>query len=225
MDLKIKDIVDLLRVSEKTVYQWIKENKIPAYKINHQYRFNKSEINDWILKNKISVSEKILDLNITKKPVIIADLIKKGGIFFNLEGSDIKDIIKNAVDKMQIPHEVTKNRVLSSLLERENMMPTAMGRGVAFPHPRNSIITDTEDESISLFRLKNEFNYGALDGIPVHTLFILISSTPQRHLHILSRLSYLCQSNDFILLLKKADSGDMIVAAIEEKEREWEKLQ
>lgn len=59
MNLKIKDICELLQVSEKTVYRWIKDNKIPTYKINNQYRFNKAEINDWILKNKITVTEKI----------------------------------------------------------------------------------------------------------------------------------------------------------------------
>ena len=52
MELKIKDIVDLLQVSEKTVYRWIKDKKIPCYRINHQYRFNRAEINEWILSSK-----------------------------------------------------------------------------------------------------------------------------------------------------------------------------
>ena len=49
MELKIKDIVGMLQVNEKTVYRWIKEKKIPCYRINHQYRFNRAEINEWIL--------------------------------------------------------------------------------------------------------------------------------------------------------------------------------
>ncbi len=61
MDLKIKDISELLQVSEKTVYRWIMGSKIPAYRINHQYRFDKTEINEWILKNKINFSDKILE--------------------------------------------------------------------------------------------------------------------------------------------------------------------
>jgi len=65
MDLKMKDVAELLQVSEKTIYRWIGENKIPAYRINHQYRFNLAEINEWVLQNKISVSSKILSLNLT----------------------------------------------------------------------------------------------------------------------------------------------------------------
>jgi excisionase family DNA binding protein len=52
MDLKIKDIADLLKVEEKTINLWIKDKKTPCYKINHQYRFNKTEIKEWILSHK-----------------------------------------------------------------------------------------------------------------------------------------------------------------------------
>ena len=68
MDLKIKDIVDLLQVSEKTVYRWIKEKKIPCYRINHQYRFNRSEINEWILSSKIELSSSLINLAVINSP-------------------------------------------------------------------------------------------------------------------------------------------------------------
>lgn len=225
MDLKIKDISELLKVPEKTVLQWIKEDKIPFHNINKQYRFSKSEINDWILQNKIQVSEKILNINISKKPVNLVELLKRGGIHFGLNGSDVVGLIKNAVEKIDIPKEITKEAMLASLIERESMMPTAMGRGVAFPHPRNPIIAEAENESVSLFRLNSEIDYKALDGKPVHTLFILLTSSPQRHLNILARLSFLCQDDAFISLLKRAAREDEILCAVEQKEKQWEKLQ
>ena len=53
MDLKIKDVADLLNVSETTIRRWLADRKIPAYRINHQYRFNRVEIEDWVLKHKL----------------------------------------------------------------------------------------------------------------------------------------------------------------------------
>ena len=53
MDLKIKDVADLLNVSETTIRRWLSDGKIPAYRINHQYRFNRIEIEDWVMKHKI----------------------------------------------------------------------------------------------------------------------------------------------------------------------------
>ena len=53
MDLKIKDVAELLNVSETTIRRWLQENKIPAYKLNHQYRFSTAEIEDWVLSCKM----------------------------------------------------------------------------------------------------------------------------------------------------------------------------
>jgi len=36
MDLKIKDVAELLNVSETTIRRWLKDGKIPAYQLNHQ---------------------------------------------------------------------------------------------------------------------------------------------------------------------------------------------
>ena len=65
----MKDIIDLFDVPEKTILAWISEKKMPSYRIKNQYYFNKAEINEWILKNDIAVSEKILDL-ISENPSI-----------------------------------------------------------------------------------------------------------------------------------------------------------
>jgi predicted transcriptional regulator len=48
MDLKIKDIVDYLQVSEKTVYRVDQGKKDPLLPNSYQYRFSRAEINDWI---------------------------------------------------------------------------------------------------------------------------------------------------------------------------------
>jgi excisionase family DNA binding protein len=53
MDLKIKDVADLLNVSESTIRRWIAEGKIPAYLINHQYRFSRTEIENWVMNHKL----------------------------------------------------------------------------------------------------------------------------------------------------------------------------
>jgi len=221
MDLKIRDVAELLQVSEKTIYRWIKEKTIPVYQINHQYRFNRAEINEWILRNKINVSNRILDLNQEKKPVSLVKLLQKGGIFYKIEGETVKEIIHNAVNIMPTPQELSKEAVISSLLEREGMMPTAMGHGIAFPHPRNPIIADVEDECIFLCFLHKSIEYGAIDGEPVHSLFFLITANPRRHLEILSKLSYLCQQKEFIHLLKSQVPRGEIVSYIQEQEGEW----
>ena len=221
MNLKIKDVVELLQVSEKTVYRWIQDKKIPAYRINHQYRFNKQEINDWIIRNKITVSEKIFSFSSSKRPIRLITLLQKGGIFYKIKGVSVQEILKNTVSLMPVPPEINRETIIASLLAREEMMPTAIGQGIAIPHPRNPLIANHENESLSIFFPADAIDYHAIDGEKVHTIFITLSSRPQRHLEVLSKLSHLCQQNEFILLLKNQAGQEEIFRYIEHKETSW----
>ncbi len=221
MDLKLKDVCGLLGVEEKKLVGWIKENKIPAYEIQHQYFFNKAEIHEWILKNNWPVSKSALDLALTNEPVSLVSLLDKGGIFYQIPGRDARSVIKNSVKNIPLPPGQTQDTVISTLLEREEMMPTAVGKGIAIPHPRNPIVSDIENESVSLCFLKNKIDFGALDGLPITALFIVLSANARRHLEILSKISYLCQNNDFSGLMEKQASRDALLAYIEGKEKDW----
>jgi PTS system nitrogen regulatory IIA component len=217
----MKDITDLFDVPEKTIVQWITEKKMPSYKIKNQYYFNKAEVNEWILRNNIAVSEKILDLTLTNRPVSLIDLIKKGDVHYGIGGTTVREVIDDVVDTIPIPKSADRDTVRASLLKREEMMTTAVGRGIALPHPRNPIISDIDDESVSICFLKNPIDYGALDGQPVQVLFIIISSNSKRHLEILSKISFLCKQDDFLKTLKDKPQKEVFLYYIERVEKEW----
>lgn len=222
MDLTINDIVELIQVPEKTIQQWIKEKQIPFHKIHHQYFFSKSEIQEWIATRHIPVTNKILDLQLTDQPVALRELLKKGGIFYNIDGVAIRDIMAQVAENIPIPATITKADLLENLLRREEMWSTAVGNGIAFPHPRNPIMMDVEHESVSLCFLSNKIDYHALDDEPVHILFVILSSQPRRHLEILARLSYLCQQSEFLELLHTHAEQTVILSYVVCKETEWE---
>lgn len=223
MNLNIKNVSELLGVSEKIIHQWIKEKKIPSYKIGYQYRFNKEELKNWILKKGLKVSSQIFGTEETGKKVKIVDLLERGGIYYQVKGNQIIDVIKNVIELMPTPSEITKDTIIYQLIEREEMMPTSIGKGIAIPHPRNPLIADIENERIALCFLKNPFKYQSFDQIPIHTLFILLSANSKRHLQILSKISFLCQQDEFIELLKRQPDREVILSYIEQKEIRLEK--
>ena len=53
MDLKLKDVAELLNVSKTTIRRWLADGKIPAYRISNQYRFNRNEIEDWVMGHRV----------------------------------------------------------------------------------------------------------------------------------------------------------------------------
>ena len=46
--MTIEDLADYLKVTRRTIYEWLKQNKIPAVKLIGQWRFRKDKIDDWI---------------------------------------------------------------------------------------------------------------------------------------------------------------------------------
>jgi nitrogen PTS system EIIA component len=223
MELKIKEIVDLLQVSEKTVYRWIKDKKIPCYRINHQYRFNRAEINEWILSNRIELSSSLINLSNPERHDYLSQLLEKGGIVSHIAGENVHDVLRNAIQKINVPGHITKDEIFSALLSREKLMPTAIGKGIAIPHPRSPIITDLKNASVSICCLENPIDFGSLDNQPVHTLFILLTATPKMHLEVLAKISYLCQDESFLQLLNEHAPKEIILEYVRKREMDWNK--
>lgn len=216
MDLTVRETAALLKLTEKNVIRLAKERKLRGYKIYGQYRFNRDELNETILKHKIDVSPDVKALVQSGIPVNLPDLFARGGIHYGIKGNSAAEVIRNSVQHIPTPADVDKDRIISSLLEREEQMTTGMGEGLALPHPRSPIFADISCESISICFLEHPVDFAAIDGKPVHTLFIILSANSRRHLEVLSRISHLCSSPGFHQLLVSRAPADDITASIEQ---------
>jgi len=55
--MDVKELSEYLGIGKSKIYQLIREKKIPASKIGHQYRFSKSVIDSWLKENLITREE------------------------------------------------------------------------------------------------------------------------------------------------------------------------
>lgn len=46
--MTIEDLAGYLKVTRRTIYDWLKHNKIPAVKLVGQWRFKKDRIDAWL---------------------------------------------------------------------------------------------------------------------------------------------------------------------------------
>jgi PTS system nitrogen regulatory IIA component len=151
----------------------------------------------------------------------LISLLDRGGIFYNVPGTSVKDIMNNMIKMINLPLELDKDTLLQAVLEREQLMSTAMGNGIALPHPRNPLAEKPEHQSISIAFPETEINWKALDGKPVYAVILIVSSSPKLHLHTLSKISFLCRQESFTALLQNRSSADIIRNAIQEAEAAW----
>lgn len=216
MQLTVKDVAGLLRVSEKTVYRWIDHRRLPGYRLSGQYRFNRAELLEWATSSRVNVSPKIFEeapahaANLPR----LSDAIQSGGVHYRLCGADKATVLRNVVDVLRLPEEVDREFLLRVLLAREAMEPTAIGEGIAVPHVRNPVVLHVPKPTVALCFLEQPVDFGALDGQPVHTLFTLISPTLKAHLHLLSRLTFALRDASFRRLLARQGSRDELLAAL-----------
>lgn len=220
MQLTIHDVSKYFNVSERTVYRWIDQKIIPAYKINDQFRFNRAELLEWATAQKINVSPEIFESPKTEDetPPSICESIKAGGIFFRIEGSDKKTVLKNVVDIMKLPEDVDRNFLYDVLLARENLASTGIGDGIAIPHVRNPVILNVSYPVITICFLENPIDFGALDKKDVYCLFTLISPAPRVHLQLISRLAFILKEPEVKKILKEPGTRDEILKTIEHAE-------
>jgi len=184
MQLTVRDVAGLLNVSERTIYRWIKEGAIPAYRISEQYRFHRAEILEWATARRIGVSVEIFEeADAASHPLpSLSEALQAGGIAYRVGGTDKSSVLRSAVEAMRLPDEVDREHLLRVLAAREEMASTAIGDGIAIPHVRNPIVLHVPRSMVTLCFLERPVDFGALDGRPVHCLFTMVSPTVRAHL-------------------------------------------
>jgi PTS system nitrogen regulatory IIA component len=153
--------------------------------------------------------------------VSLAELIERGGVYYNIAGTHPVEVLNEATKAMSLPKSLDRESLLTAILEREALMPTALGHGVAIPHPRNSMLTDSSSQRVAVFFLKSPVAYNALDRKPVSVLFLILSSDAKSHLATLASISHLCRQDDFLEFLEKRPSKEELVARIAAAEASW----
>jgi PTS system nitrogen regulatory IIA component len=152
-------------------------------------------------------------------------LINRGGVYYRVPGSGVRELLGNLIGGLELPPEldaaIDRERLLKAALEREELMTTAVGRGIALPHPRNPLITDSARQFVALAFPEQPVNWNALDGEKVHTAIFIVSASPKLHLRTLSRINYFCQQETFRGILARRAPREEIIRVIAESEQAW----
>ena len=142
MQLTVRAVSKLFKVSEKTVYRWIEQDDLPASLIDGHHGFNRGELVEWATARHISVPDELFkgtDKMVAALPSLV-EALQAGGIFHQLKGADKASVLRAAVDAMPLPQEVDRHLLWQMLFARESLQSTGVGEGIAIPHVRNPMV-------------------------------------------------------------------------------------
>ncbi len=223
MDLKLKDVAELLNVSETTVRRWISEGRIPYYRLHQQYRFNRSEIENWVLSSKQEGTFSSFEMQDERKETLgtqqfgLYRAIYKGGVYKDVPGTTKEEVIRAAVERISENISLDAEVITELLLDREKLMSTALSNGVAVPHTRDFLLQESFDVVAVVFP-SQPIEYGALDGRPVDVLFFLFACDDKRHLHLLAKLAHLSSKEENLSYLRSYPSKHALLEFV----KNWE---
>ncbi len=232
MDLKIKDVAELLNVSETTIRRWLTEGKIPAYRLNHQYRFSRNEIEDWVLSHKLSRSLPAAPFNRTqsssspaKEPressgvrqFSLYRALHKGDVLTSFSNTTKEGLIREVSEQISPTLNADPEGLSALLLDRERLQPTALNQGIAVPHTRDFLLKN-HSNAVFVAQPDQPIAYGALDGKPVHTLFFLFAGDDKSHLHLLAKIAHFCSQPHNLQFLQTHPNKKQLLEYV----KEWE---
>ena len=217
----MENVTRLFDVPEKTVHLWIKLHGLPVCRVKNQYRFNRTDLLEWALANQVSLSSGMLEHEGPVEPALpsLAEALAAGGIHPKVVGRDKAAVLSAIVALLRLPEAVDRSLLLEALLVRESLGSTAIGEGIAIPHPRHPIVLNVGQPIVTLCFLEHPIDFEALDDQPVGILFTLITPTTRSHLRLLSRLMFVLRAPEVKqALVRDCRSPEAILRAIAQAE-------
>lgn len=147
----------------------------------------------------------------------LAELLDESLILLNEKYGSKEELLEAMVDKLVQTGKVNNKReLLKVIMEREKAASTGFGRGVAIPHGTSKV----GDRVVTVFaRVDRGVDFGALDGKPVHLVFLLV--TPEKdtrsYLTVLAQLSRVLRKESFRKRLLHCQTAAEIIQTFREE--------
>src|SRR5262247_3818450 len=112
----------------------------------------------------------------------LSELLNERAITLSLAARDKESAIKELVQLLESAHGVnTKGEILSKVLQRESMMSTGIGNGVAIPHGKTRLL----DHLVAACGVSPRgIEFDSMDGENANLFILLVSPERLRGPHV-----------------------------------------
>jgi PTS system nitrogen regulatory IIA component len=145
--------------------------------------------------------------------VLLTELLTPDRVVVPLAARDKAGVIAELTRHLVAHSGGEYAEVLEAIEERENVLSTGIGFGVAIPHARSSAVREL---SVVCGLSPVPVPYDSIDGDPVRLFFLIVGpeSAAGQHVKILSRIARLVRKENLRQQLCQADTADRFYAAL-----------
>jgi PTS system nitrogen regulatory IIA component len=144
----------------------------------------------------------------------LAAALTTGGELRDVSGDSKETVLREVVNRMELTSGIDREFLWQLLVNREVSGSTGVGGGIALPHPRHPVVLPVGAPGITLCFLRHAIDFGALDGLPVDTFFVLVSRSVRSHLTLLAQVATALNDQQFRgLVVRKAPFDEILADA------------
>ena len=147
-----------------------------------------------------------------------SDFITTDAIKAEVKARSKTEVIEELVDALLAAGQIDADQrddIIASIIKREELGSTGIGRGVAVPHTKHPSVS----KLVGTVGVSEEgVDFDSLDGEPVQLFFLLISppEQPGDHLRALESISRQLRDETFCRFLKQSKTADDIHQLLQE---------
>jgi fructose-specific phosphotransferase system IIA component len=151
----------------------------------------------------------------------LTELLTLETVIPELQAENKEDVINELIDLFKDdPRIVDIEKVRDTVMAREKILSTGVGKNFAVPHGK----TDAVSDIICAFgKTPKPLDYNALDQQPVHLVFLIVGqdSLVSVHIKLLSRISRMMTKDEFREKLMRAETKEEILSLFREEEETY----
>jgi PTS system nitrogen regulatory IIA component len=151
----------------------------------------------------------------------LSELLNEQSINLSLQARDKESSIKELVQLLETAHGVnTRGEILSKVLQRESMMSTGIGNGVAIPHGKTRLL----DHLLAACGVSPAgIDFDTMDGEPASLFILLVSPESLRgpHVKALANVSRLLKEESVRTALRQSRTPEDFLRVLREAEERY----
>jgi fructose-specific phosphotransferase system IIA component len=151
----------------------------------------------------------------------ISDILSPDVIEVNLGVKDKDDSLNKIIALAAKSKRILDlGKVSQTILDREKLVSTGVGKGFAIPHGKTDAISDI----VAAFVItKDPIDFDSIDGEPVRFIFLLVGKETllNTHIKLLSRISRLMNKDEFRSKLLGAKTKEEVLKIFKDEEQNY----
>ena len=205
--MNLDQAADFLCISRITLNRWMRLGLLADVCLVGGH-FERALLEDWARRHDISTREPSEARTLAQEDLLAGAVLR--GAAVSADGlSNAREAIEVAITALDLA-PATEQALRKEILGRERLAGTALGFGIAVPHPRRPQSELFDEPQVCVLYLDPPLDWAATDGQLVHTAILVLSPSTPVHLQILARIAYAVRVPGFIdYLMGRPDRAEL----------------